>query len=190
MPTADLAADRAHLMHPLHHPSAYQGTRLWVKGEGVRITDATGRQYIDGLAGLWNVNIGHGRGELADAAAAQMRKLAFHSAYAGGTNEQAIALAERLSRLVYPSINTFFFTSGGAESTESSIKTSRFYWKAVGKPDSAVLFSAPSAVYAQNQGLDANRDGQVTKGECASRVPIVFSTQRHVSAFAGCQSNA
>ena len=112
-------------MHPLHHPSAYAGTRVWVKGEGARITDATGREYLDGLSGLWNVNIGHGRRELADAAQKQMCTLAFHSAYAGGTNEQAIRLAERLSGLAYPSINTFFFTSGGAESSESVTDATR-----------------------------------------------------------------
>lgn len=147
MPTTPLATDQAHLMHPLHHPSAYAGTRVWVKGEGAWITDSTGRKYLDGLAGLWNVNIGHGRRELAEAAARQMSELAFHSAYAGGTNERAIALAERLSALAYPSINTFFFTSGGAESTESSFKTARFYWKAVGKPTKTKVISRHRAYH-------------------------------------------
>ena len=112
---ATLDTDQAHLLHPLHHPSAYAATRVWVSGKGAMITDSTGREYIDGLSGLWNVNVGHGRQELAEAAQKQMGTLAFHSAYAGGTNEPAIELAERLSALTYPSINTFFFTSGGAE---------------------------------------------------------------------------
>ena len=95
MPTpAPLDVDRAHLMHPLHHPSAHAGTRLWVSGRGAIITDATGRDYIDGLSGLWNVNVGHGREELADAARQQMATLAYHSSYAGSSNEKAIALAE------------------------------------------------------------------------------------------------
>jgi adenosylmethionine-8-amino-7-oxononanoate aminotransferase len=59
----DLGTDQAHLMHPLHHPSAYAATRIWVSGQGAIITDSTGREYIDGLSGLWNVNIGHGRQE-------------------------------------------------------------------------------------------------------------------------------
>lgn len=147
MSTTPLATDQAHLMHPLHHPSAYAGTRVWVKGEGAWITDITGRKYLDGLAGLWNVNIGHGRRELAEAAAAQMSQLAFHSAYAGGTNEKAIALAERLSSLTYPSINTFFFTSGGAESSETSFKTARFYWKALGKPTKTKVISRHRAYH-------------------------------------------
>ncbi len=145
--TTTLATDQAHLLHPLHHPSAYGATRLWVKGEGAWITDSTGKRYLDGLSGLWNVNVGHGRRELADAAQQQMATLAFHSAYAGGTNGPAIELAERLSAIAYPSINTFFFTSGGAESTETSFKTARFYWKALGKPDKVKVISRQRAYH-------------------------------------------
>jgi putrescine---pyruvate transaminase len=144
---ADLGTDQAHLLHPLHHPSAYAATRIWVSGQGALIKDSTGREYIDGLSGLWNVNVGHGRTELGDAAKAQMDTLAFHSAYAGGTNEKAIALAEKMSEIAYPSINTFFFTSGGAESSESSFKTARFYWKAVGKPDKIKVISRHRAYH-------------------------------------------
>ncbi len=81
-----LDSDQAHLLHPLHHPSAYAKTRVWVSVDGATLTDSTGREYIDGLSGLWNVNVGHGRNELGEAAAAQMGTLAFSSAYAGGTN--------------------------------------------------------------------------------------------------------
>jgi adenosylmethionine-8-amino-7-oxononanoate aminotransferase len=147
MSRAPLDVDRAHLMHPLHHPSAYRTTRVWVKGSGAVITDADGRDYIDGLSGLWNVNVGHGRRELGDAAKQQMDALAFHSAYAGGSNEKAIALAERLSGLVYPSINTFFFTSGGAEASETSFKTARFYWKALDKPNKIKVISRKRAYH-------------------------------------------
>jgi putrescine aminotransferase len=145
--TSAIDRDRAHLMHPLHHPSAYATTRIWVSGKGAIIKDSTGREYIDGLAGLWNVNVGHGRAELGEVASRQMATLAFHSAYAGGSNEQAIALADRLSKLVYPSINTFFFTSGGAESTETSIKTARFYWKVSGKADKFKVISRRRAYH-------------------------------------------
>jgi len=103
--------------------------------------DINGVEVIDGLGGLWNVNVGHGRRELAEAAMRQMSTLAYCSSYTGASNLPAIELAERLSRLVYPSINTFFFTSGGAESTESSIKTARFYWKTQSKPDKVKIIS-------------------------------------------------
>ena len=130
-----IAADHAHLLHPLHHPTSVATPKIWVEGRGAIIKDAAGREYVDGLAGLWNVNAGHGRAELAQAAHAQMSTLAYHSTYAGASNYPAIALAEKLSALVYPSINTFFFTSGGAEASDTSFKTARFYWKARGKPD-------------------------------------------------------
>jgi len=134
-------------MHPLHHPSAYPQAKTWVEGRGAIITDATGREYLDGLAGLWNVNVGHGRESLAKAAHDQMATLAYCSSYAGSTNYPAIALAERLSQIAYSSINTFFFTSGGAEATESSIKTARFYWKALGKADKTKIISRHRAYH-------------------------------------------
>jgi putrescine aminotransferase len=147
MSTPSLDTDRAHLMHPLHHPSSYNTARVWVSGRGAIIKDAQGREYIDGLSGLWNVNIGHGRAELGEVAKQQMSTLAFHSAYAGGSNEPAIKLADRLSGLVYPSINTFFFTSGGAEASETSFKTARFYWKAKGSPDKFKVISRRRAYH-------------------------------------------
>jgi putrescine---pyruvate transaminase len=70
-----------------------------------------------------------------------MSTLAYCSSYAGSTNRPAMELAEQLSGLVYPSINAFFFTSGGAEATETSIKTARFYWKAVGQPEKTKVIS-------------------------------------------------
>src|SRR5262245_11990270 len=136
-----LQSDLAHVVHPLQHPSVTAQARIWVEGRGAQLKDSEGRTYIDGLAGLWNVNVGHGRTELADAARGQMATLAYCSSYAGSTNQPAMALAEELSRITYPSINAFFFTSGGAEATETSIKTARFYWKAVGKPDKTKVIS-------------------------------------------------
>ncbi|NTU83172.1 MAG: aspartate aminotransferase family protein [Chloroflexales bacterium] len=134
-------ADHAHVLHPLHHPSAHQEPKVWVAGRGAIVIDSTGKEYIDGLSGLWNVAVGHGREELAQAAYDQMRKLAYYSAYVGSTNEPAVRLASKLAEIIYPSINTFFFTSGGAESSESSFKTARFYWKAVGKPEKVKFIS-------------------------------------------------
>lgn len=96
--------------------------------------DQTGREFLDALAGLWNVIVGHGRHGLAEAAARQMCELAFATGYAGSTNPRAIELAEKLAGLCYPSIQRFFFASGGAEANESAIKTARFFWKAAGLP--------------------------------------------------------
>src|SRR5205085_12352132 len=87
-----LEIDRRYLVHPLHHPEEHKAPLLVTEGKGAMLHLADGREVIDGLAGLWNVNVGHGRGELADAAAGQMRKIAYASAYVGATNEPAIRL--------------------------------------------------------------------------------------------------
>ena len=106
-----LDRDIAHLIHPLHDAALHARAHVWVKGEGAILTDADGRKFIDGLAGLWNVTVGHGRASLADTMRDQAATLAYVSGYSGSSNEPAIALAERLSRLCYPSINHFFFTN-------------------------------------------------------------------------------
>ena len=140
--TSDLLArDRAHLIHPLHDPLGHQAGHVWVRGEGALLVDADGKEYIDGLAGLWNVVLGQGRRELADAAVQQLTTLAFTSGYSGSTNLPAIELAERLAGLTYPSINRFFFTSGGAEANESAFKVARSYWKLEGKPEKTKVIS-------------------------------------------------
>ncbi|MEE2964421.1 MAG: aspartate aminotransferase family protein [Acidobacteriota bacterium] len=137
-----IARDTAHLIHPLHSAQAHQqDARIWVKGEGATLTDSDGTEFIDGLAGLWNVLAGHGRRELAEAARVQAETLAYVSGYTGSSNMPAIELAERLATLTYPSINRFFFTCGGGEATESSIKMSRAYWKLRGRPEKTKVIS-------------------------------------------------
>ena len=123
----ELAHDRAHLIHSLQNRDQQAQAHVWVKGRGSLMWDQTGKEYIDALAGLWNVIVGHGRDELADAAAQQMRELAYASAYSGSSSRPAIELGDRLAAISYPSIQRFFFTSGGAESNESAFKTARFY---------------------------------------------------------------
>ncbi len=133
-PTALFEQDRQHLLHPLHHPTDHQAPLLMESGHGVWLKTVDGKEYIDGLAGLWNVLVGHGNTELAEAARRQMSDLAFCSTYIGSSNLRAIELAEKLAGFAYPNLNTTFFTSGGAESNESAFKTARYYWKRKGKP--------------------------------------------------------
>jgi adenosylmethionine-8-amino-7-oxononanoate aminotransferase len=130
-----IASDRALLIHPQHHPDDHTDPFLWVSGSGSWLTNLEGNSYIDGLSGMWNVHIGHGRKELADAAAEQMNRLAFSTAYAGATHLKAIQLAELLREIVYPSIQSFYFTSSGSEATDSSVRTARYYWRTLGRPE-------------------------------------------------------
>ena len=139
--------DQDHLIHPLHHPSDHLEPMVYVRGRGAMVTDIQGRDYIDGLAGLWNVNVGHGREELGKAAADQMGELAYYSCYTGSSNVPAIQLADKLIELAPKNMQAVFFTSGGAESNESAFKTARFYWKAKGKPDKIKIISRFNAYH-------------------------------------------
>ncbi len=136
-----LQRDGAHLIHSLHDRRLQEKGHVWIKGKGAILTDADGKEYIDGLSGLWNVVAGHGRKELGEVAAWQMEQLPYCSGYAGSSNPRAIELAERLAGLTYPSINHFFFTSGGGESSETSFKMARYYWKLKAQPQKTKVIS-------------------------------------------------
>ncbi|HEX5453761.1 MAG TPA: aspartate aminotransferase family protein, partial [Stellaceae bacterium] len=136
-----LDIDRRYLVHPLHHPEEHKTPLFVVSAHGAMLRDADGREVIDGLSGLWNVNIGHGRGELADAAAEQMRKVAFASAYVGATNEPAIRLGEKIVKHAYANSSGVYFTTAGAESNEAAFKTARYYWKVKDKPNKIKIIS-------------------------------------------------
>ncbi len=140
-------ADQEHLIHPLHHPVDAREPIIYVRGRGATVYDIGGHEYIDGLSGLWNVNVGHGRAELADAAAAQMKEIAYFSGYVGSSNVPAIMLADRLMEIAYDNMQAVFFTSGGAESNESAFKTARFYWKAMGKPAKVKVIARHNAYH-------------------------------------------
>jgi adenosylmethionine-8-amino-7-oxononanoate aminotransferase len=145
---ADLVKnDQAHLIHPLHHASEAAEPLVIVEGQGAVIKDIQGREYIDGLSGLWNVSVGHGRQELARAAADQMGKLAYYSNYVGYSNIPAVQLATRLAGLAYRNLVAVYFACGGAEANESAFKTARFYWKAKGKPDKVKIIARQNAYH-------------------------------------------
>src|SRR5437867_6493963 len=151
-PEKIIKADLAHLIHPLYHISDAKSPFVWVKGEGSTLWAADGREYIDGLAGLWNVTLGHARKELAQAAAKQMEQLAFASSYTGQTNIPSVQLAERLSERSYKSISHFFFASGGGEANDSAIKTARFFWISQDKPDKLKIISREHAYHGVTMG--------------------------------------
>ncbi len=146
-PAELVKADHEHLIHSLHHPMDHAEPLIFVRGRGAVVWDIQGREYLDGLSGLWNVNVGHGREELAQAAERQMRELAYFSAYAGSSNVPAITLADRLIGLAYKNMQAVFFTCGGAEANEAAFKTARFYWKAKGKPDKVKIIARREAYH-------------------------------------------
>jgi adenosylmethionine-8-amino-7-oxononanoate aminotransferase len=167
-----LAVDRRHLIHPLHHPVDTADTIVWVKGRGPTIEDLDGRTFLDGLSGLWNVNAGHGRAELADAASAQMSTLPYCSGFVGSSNAPSIRLAERLVGLTGGALDAVFFTSGGAEANESAFKTARFYWKARGKADKVKIIARDQAYHGLTlQTMSATAMGRAYWNMFEPRVP-------------------
>jgi adenosylmethionine-8-amino-7-oxononanoate aminotransferase len=159
-----IRADQEHLIHPLHHPADHAEPVIYVRGQRATVHDICGREYIDGLSGLWNVNVGHGRAELAEAAAAQLKELAYFSSYAGASNVPAITLANRLIEITYGNMQAVFFTCGGAEANESALKTARFYWKAHGKPEKVKVIARHHGYHGVTlQAMSATKMGAYWK---------------------------
>ena len=121
-----------------------------VRGEGSTVWDDAGHALLDVSAALWYCNIGHGRAELADAAAAQMRELPSYKTYDGFTSPKTEELAARVTGLLPFDGAKIFFTSGGGESIDTAAKLARAYWTAVGKPDKHVIFSRQFAYHGSN----------------------------------------
>jgi adenosylmethionine-8-amino-7-oxononanoate aminotransferase len=122
-----------------------------VRGEGAYIFDDQGKKYLDGLAGLFVVQVGHGREELAEAAAKQARELAFFPLWSYA-HPRAIELAERLAQYAPGDLNRVFFTTGGGEAVESAWKLAKQYWKLVGKPAKHKVISRAVAYHGTPQG--------------------------------------
>jgi len=135
--------DIDHMLHPVTnlHQHAKVGPLVFARGEGARIWDTNGKEYIDGFAGLWNVNVGHGRSVLADVAREQMETLAFAPTFFGLATPPAIELAAKLAQIIPGDLNHFNFTSGGAESNETALKIARYFWSIQGRPDKVKIIS-------------------------------------------------
>lgn len=121
-------------LHPIYHPKSHANPLVVERGDGVWLYTTDGQKILDGMAGLWNVSVGYGREELAQAAYDQMKEMAFTSNFAGMTNLPSIKLADKLAGFAYEGLNTTFFTSGGSEANDTAFKTARYYWKRKGKP--------------------------------------------------------
>jgi adenosylmethionine-8-amino-7-oxononanoate aminotransferase len=121
------------------------------RGEGVHIWDSTGKRYIDGLSGLFTCQVGHGRRELAEAAAKQAQTLEFFPLWSYAT-EPAIELAERLAGYAPGDLNRIFFTTGGGEAVESAWKLAKQYYKLTGRPGKYKVISRTIAYHGTPHG--------------------------------------
>jgi putrescine aminotransferase len=146
-------------------PSVKSSELVLVRGEGAFVWDEEGRKLLDVPASLWYCNVGHGRGEIADAVARQMRQLETYSTFQQNANRPALDLAERISELAPVEDSRIFFTSGGGDSIDTAVKLARRYWHAVGRPKKRSIVSRDRGYHGLHgfgtsiTGLDVNREG-------------------------------
>jgi PLP-dependent transaminase len=143
--------DRELLIHP-YLPSTVEERVVMREGSGARLRDIEGREYLDATGGLWLAQVGHGRQEIAAAAAAQMGRLEYFMSFWEFSNERAIELAERLVRISPESLSHVYFTSGGSEGNEAAIKMSRYYHHRRGEPGRTWILAREQAYHGVGYG--------------------------------------
>jgi putrescine aminotransferase len=137
--------DREHFLHPFtdFKDLAARGSRVIIRGEGIYVWDSEGQKMLDAMSGLWCVNVGYGRKELADAAYQQMMTLPYYNSFFQTTNVPAVQLAARLAALA-PKVDGrafehVFYSSSGSESNDSNVRMVRRYWDLLGQPQRKVI---------------------------------------------------
>jgi putrescine---pyruvate transaminase len=154
------------LWHPFADMHAVRGNEFVIaRGDGAVVWDEDGKEYIDGTASLWNVNVGHGRTEIVEAAMAQMRELASYQVFGAFANRPALDLAERLASLAPLDDPRIFLGSGGGDAIDTAAKLARRYFAAIGQPDRTHLISRTQGYHGTHGmgtsigGIPANREG-------------------------------
>ena len=143
--------DRDLLIHP-YLPTTVEERVIMREGDGCRLRDVEGREYLDATGGLWLAQVGHGRKEIAEAAAKQMEQLEYFMSFWEFSNERAIELAERLVSISPDSVQHVYFTSGGSEGNEAAIKMSRYYHHRRGDTDRNWILARSQAYHGVGYG--------------------------------------
>ncbi len=159
--TAHAAEHNArHMWHPMVDPKAMaQNPPLVIdRASGVYVSDIDGRRYLDCVASLWNVNVGHNRPEVKAAIVEQLDRLPYFQTFSGVSNPPAIALSTLLTDMLAPEdMRRVLFSSGGSDAVESALKIARQYWKLEGQPERVKIFSLKNAYHGVHfGGMSAN----------------------------------
>ena len=141
--------DKDHHLHPFtdHLQLSEKGTRVITRGDGVYIWDSEGHQILDAMSGLWCVNLGYGRKELAQAAYEQMEELPYYNNFFQCTHPPAIELSSVLGEVSPKSMDHVFFTSSGSEAIDTVVRMVRYYWSLLGKPDKKIILGRNNAYH-------------------------------------------
>lgn len=154
-PTEELRRiDAAHHMHPFTNNAELgeKGARVVTRAEGCWLTDSDGNRILDAMAGLWCVNIGYGRDELAAAAARQMQELPYYNTFFQTSHVPAIALAAKLAELAPGDLNHVFFAGSGSEANDTNLRMVRTYWQAKGQPERTVIIGRWNGYHGSTVG--------------------------------------
>ncbi len=137
------AKDLQHLLHPTTNLKQHQenGPRVHARAKGVYIWDNQGKQYLEGMAGLWCTALGYGEEELARVAAQQMNELCYSQLFAGKTNEPSVLLAEKLKAMVPMDAGRVFFGLSGSDANDTQVKLMWYYNNAIGRPEKKKIIS-------------------------------------------------
>jgi putrescine aminotransferase len=146
--------DSAHHLHPFtdHKDLAQKRSRIIARADGVYIYDIDGNRILDGMSGLWCVNVGYGREELIDAATRQLRTLPYYNNFFQCSHPPAIELSQLLAEITQPQFSRAFFTSSGSESIDTMIRMVRRYWDLMGEPQRNVIISRENAYHGSTIG--------------------------------------
>ena len=192
LPTAELQAiDAAHHLHPFTHSNqlAEKGVRVITAANGVWLKDSEGEEVLDAMAGLWCVNIGYGRDELADAAARQMRELPFYNTFFQTTHVPVLMLAKKLAELAPGDLNHVFFANGGSDANDTNIRLVRTYWAEKGQPNRDVIISRWNAYHGSTIGGASLGGMKGMHGQGSLPIPgVAFIDQPHWWAEGGDKS--
>ena len=141
--------DTRHYLHPFtdYKSLAAEGARVITRAEGVYLFDSEGQRILDGMAGLWCVNLGYGRRELAEAAFAQMQELPYYNSFFKSAHPPAIELARMLAELTPPQFQRVFFSGSGSEANDTIVRMVRRYWDVLGQPERRVIISRENAYH-------------------------------------------
>lgn len=141
--------DSAHYLHPFTDTKdlATTGARVITRGQGVYIWDSDGNKILDGMSGLWCVNVGYGRQQLVDAAAKQMTELPYYNSFFNTSVIPAIELAEVMTAITPPQFNHFFFTNSGSEGNDTILRMVRRYWDIKGQPFKKTFIARKNAYH-------------------------------------------
>ncbi|MGK5057663.1 aspartate aminotransferase family protein [Janthinobacterium sp. LB2P49] len=141
--------DSAHYLHPFtdFQDLASKGARVMVRGDGVYLWDSQGKKIVDGMSGLWCVNVGYGRTSISQAVYRQMETLPFYNSFFGTTNVPAAQLAAKLAQISPPQFQHVFFTSSGSEGNDTNLRMVRRYWDILGYKERHTIISRHNAYH-------------------------------------------